>query len=194
MMKSLLPAVLLLLAACSTTSSMRDARPAASPGPDEAKIVVYRTAAFGGSAHFPVYEVVDGGGKLLGFTETDCYFEALTAPGKKLFLTWGEGDAYLEADLEPGKTYFIRAYSKFGIVSPRPALAPVGKDSEHWPELLEAWPALRCRELDPAQGEEFTRRHQARLKESRRTYAESTTPPRVLKPEDGADESVLPAK
>src|SRR6516162_8842751 len=99
----LLPA---LLAACSTTSYMRDAQPTPPPGPDEAKVIIYRTATFGGADNFPVYELVgDEDGTLLGFTETDRYFEVHCPPGKHLFITWGEGEAFIEADLEGGRTY-----------------------------------------------------------------------------------------
>jgi len=176
-MKTILPAVLILLASCSTTDRMRDARPTPAPGPDESKVIVYRTSYFGESAHFPIYEIQEGDGRLLGFTETDCYFEILCPPGRHLFFTWGEGEAFVEATLEPGKTYFIRATSKFGVVSPRPGLAPV-----RWEEVAEVWPLLRCRQLDPAEAAPFAARNRDRLKEA------------VLRPEDGTDHAVYPAK
>jgi hypothetical protein len=156
--------------------------------------VVYRTSSFGESAHFPIFEITDDGGKLLGFTETDCYFEFTCPPGVHLFLTWEEGDEYVEADLEPGKTYFILAYSKFGILAPRPGLAPVAKDSDRWKELDGVLPSLRCRELDPLQAAEFAAGHADRLRESHRTYVRGGRDPRVLRPDDGAEESILPAK
>ena len=193
-MKNLLPALMLALAACSTTGYMRDARPTAPPGPCESKIIVYRTSAFGESAHFPVFEIDDENGQLRGFTETDCYFEVRCAPGVQLFLTWGEGNEAVEADQDPGKTYFIRAFSKFGLASPRPGLAPVRQGSEEWKELEKVWPTLRCRELDPAKAAEFIAGNQERLKENHRSYVEGRKAPRVLRPEDGREESVLPAK
>jgi len=193
-MKILLPAFLLALAACSTTESMRDARPLPPPGPDQAKVIVYRTSAFGESAHFPVFEILDSGGKLLGFTETDCYFEIVGPPGVHLFLTWGEGDEYVEADFQPGKTYFLRAFSKFGIVRPRPGLAPVTVGSDEWKALEKAWPTLKCRALDSEKAAEFTARNQDRMQESHRSYVQGHKAPRVIRADDGADESVLPAK
>lgn len=195
-MKNLLPVLTLALAAtgCSTTEYMRDARPTAPPGPGESKIIVYRTSAFGESAHFPVFEIDDEGGKLRGFTETDCYFEVRCAPGVQLFLTWGEGDEYVEADLEPGKTYFLRAYSKFGLVRPRPGLQPIHQGSKEWDELQKVWPTLRCRELDPGRSAEFTASIQDRLRESHRSYVQGVKAPRTIRPEDGLEESVLPAK
>src|SRR5688500_16034751 len=179
-MRTTLPALLLALAACSTTDRMQDAQPTPAPGPDVAKVIVYRTSPFGEDAHFPIYAA--GEGRLLGFTQTDCYFEVTCPPGKHLFVTWGEGEAFVEAELEAGKTYFIRAYSKFGILRPRPGLAPVSKDSEEWKELQEAWPTLRCRRLDPGQAAEFVARNRDRLEELR------------LRPDDGTAESVLHAK
>jgi hypothetical protein len=193
-MRIILPALLLGLASCSLSGRMRDAEPTAPPGPDEAKVVVYRTSLFGESAHFPVYEMTDEGGRLIGFTETDCYFEYTCPPGVHLFLTWEEGDAYVEADLEPGKTYFIRAYSKFGVLAPRPGLAPVSKESEQWKDLEGTLPSLRCRELEPFQAAEFKARNADRLGESHRAYVEGRRPPRVIRPQDGAEESALPAR
>ena len=190
----MMPALLLGLAACSLSGRMDDAHPAPPPGPDEAKVVFYRTSVLGASAHFPVFEVTDEGGRLIGFTETDCYFEYTCPPGVHLFLTWEEGDAFVEADLEPGKTYFIQAYSRFGVLAPRPGLAPVAKGSEQWKDLEEALPSLRCRALDPLEAAEFKARHAARLEQSHRAYVEGRRAPRVIRPSDGADESVLPAK
>jgi len=193
-MRPALAALLLGLAACSLSGHMRDARPSPPPGSDEAKVIVYRTSYLGASTHFPVYEVTDQGGRLIGFTETDCYFEYTCPPGVHLFLTWEEGDAYVEADLEPGKTYFLQAYSKFGVLAPRPGLAPVEKGSQRWRDLEETLPSLRCRQLDPYEAAEFKARHAARMEESHRGYVEGRRPPRVIRPQDGADESVLPAK
>ena len=68
-MKKSWPAMLMFLAACSTTDLMRDARPSGPPCPDQAKVVIYRTSAFGGGSHFPVYEVDENSRRLVGFTE-----------------------------------------------------------------------------------------------------------------------------
>ena len=190
-MMCLLPAV---LAACTTTSYMRDAQPGAAPGPDEAKVVVYRTTQFGGSTHFPVYELLCDDAKLLGFTETDRYFEYVCAPGKHLFVTWGEGDAFIEADLEGGKTYFIRTYSKFGVLSARPGFAPVGRESEDWPHLEGILSSLKCRELDPRKAAEYEERKEDHLKKTMASYQEGKKAPRYLVPLDGKGELTLPAK
>jgi len=184
----------LFSAGCTTTGYMRDAQPSAPPGPDQAKVVVYRTAAFGGGDHFPVYEYIDCEGKLLGFTETDCYFEYFCDPGTHVFLTWGEGDAFIEAELEGGKTYYIRAYSKFGLAAARPGFAPVARDSVEWRRLEETLPRLKCRQLDPAEVAKFERRKEERLKEAQAKFEEGRQSPRYLKPEDGKGEPALNAK
>lgn len=190
-MKAMLSALLLALAACSTTSNMRDAQPTPPPGPDEAKVIVYRTAALGGADNFPVYKVEENDGKLLGFTETDCYFEVRCAPGKHRFAALGEGEAFVDADLAAGKTYYIRAYSKFGLLSSRPGFAPVGRGSEHYPELDEVLPKLRCRELDPGKRAELEAREEKRLKKALAREAEA----RELRPDDGKESGpTLPAK
>ena len=188
----LLPAA---LAACSTTSYMRDAQPTPPPGPDEAKVVIYRTATFGGAENFPVYELVDDeDGKLLGFTETDRYFEVRCPPGKHLFVTRGEGDAFIEADLEGGRTYFIRTYSKFGLLSARPGFAPVGRESELFPDLEETLSTLQCRELDPRKAAEYDHREEDSLKKAMAGYREGRKNPRLLHPDDGLEALTLPVR
>lgn len=183
-MKILAVLLPLTLAACSTTNYMRDSEPTPPPGPDEAKVVVYRTAQFGGADNYPV---VDADGNLLGFTETDCYFEIRRPPGKHRFAALGEGEAHVEADLAPGKTYYIRAYSKFGLVTSRPGFAPVGRLSEpaHLEEVERVVPTLRCRALDPEKSADF----------KVRALSEKDAKPRTLSPDDGREEPVtLPAK
>jgi hypothetical protein len=194
-MKFILATLPLALAACSTTGYMRDATPTPPPGPDEAKVIVYRIAAFGGAENFPVYELRNGSdGKLLGFTETDRYFEYRCPPGKHLFVTWGEGDAFIEAELEGGKTYFIRAYSKFGVLSARPGFAPVGRNSEHWEEIEKVLPTLQCRELDPREAAEYELRKVDHLRKTIASYEEGKKKPRYLTPEDGREDVVLEAR
>jgi len=189
---ALLPAV---LAACSTTSYMRDAEPTPPPGDDEAKVIIYRTSQFGGAKNFPVYELIDhDDGKLLGFTETDRYFEYRCPPGKHLFVTWGEGEAFIEADLEAGKTYFIRTYSKFGVLSARPGFSPVGRGSDHFPELERTLSALQCRELDPEKAAEYEHRKQDHLRKTMASYREGRKNPRFLMPQDGLDDLTVPAR
>ena len=188
-MKHHLPAVLLLAAGCmSTVQTMREGKPTPPPGPDEAKVVVYRSSAFGGIDHFPIYEYMNGDGKLMGVTETDCYFEYRCPPGKHFFLTWGEGDAFIEATLDAGKTYYIQAWSKFGIISSRPGFGPVGKDSEAMKELRAAWPRLRCREIDPADVTYVETRDEARLQKAREAYEAGSKSAKFLRPEDGLPE------
>jgi hypothetical protein len=189
-MRTILAVLLLALVACSkTTSYMRDAQPTPPPGPNESKVIVYRSAKWGGGKHFPIYEYVDEDGKLLGFTETDCYFEFKCTPGKHLFLTWGEGKAFIEADLAPQKTYYIRAYSKYGYWAARPGFSPVNKDSEYMDKLDEVWATLRCRELDPEQAAEYATRKEERMKKVQASYEEGKKAPLYLKPDDGRSET-----
>ena len=178
----------LALAACSTTNYMRDAQPTPPPGPDRAKVIVYRTAAFGGADNYPVY---DDAGNLLGFTETDCYFEILRPPGRHRFAALGEGESVVFADLAAGRTYYLRASSKFGIVTSRPVLAPIGRESDHASDIDRVLPGLRCRELDPREGADYEARHGRRAREAFAGDAK----PQLLRPEDGREEApVLPAK
>jgi hypothetical protein len=184
-MDKMLPALLLLAAGCTTTGYMRDAQPTPPPGPCEAKVVVYRTAVLGGVDNFPVYEAVDDDGKLLGFTETDCYFEFHCPPGRHFFLTWGEGEAYIDAELAAGKTYYIQAWSKFGVLTSRPGFAPVAPDSEEMRELQKKWPELRCRELDPAAAPSFEYEKKRRVRQAREAYEAGRKAATPLPPDEG---------
>ena len=184
-MNRLLCALPLFLAACGTTSYMRDTPAKPPPGAGEAKVVVYRSANWGGGKHFPIYDATEGEGKLIGFTETDCYFEYLCPAGKRIFLTWGEGNAFIDADLLPQKTYYIRAFSKYGVWSARPGFEPVTKDTEWMRKLDEVFPTLRCRELDPEKAADYTGRKEDRLKKVQASYEEGKKAPLYLKPEDG---------
>lgn len=164
---------------------MRDAQPKPAPAAGESKVIVYRSANWGGGKHFPIYDATEPEGKLIGFTETDCYFEYLCPPGKRVFLTWGESNAFIEADLLPQKTYYIRAYSKYGFWSARPGFAPVTKDSEYMQKVDELWPSLRCRELDPEKAADYSGRKEERMKKVQAAYEEGKKAPLYLKPEDG---------
>lgn len=170
-MKLLLAAILALGAVgCTASPYMRDADPTGAPGPDQAKVVVYRTAVMGGVENFPVYVVQADETRLLGFTETDAYFEARLAPGPALFIASGEGDAFIEADLQPGHTYTLRSWSKFGLVTARPGFAPVSKDSQSWRELELVRPQLQARELDPKRADLARRRTAERATEALDEY------------------------
>jgi hypothetical protein len=184
-MKTLLCLLPLAMAACGTTSYMRPAQPKAAPGAGETKVIVYRSANWGGGKHFPIYDATDGEGKLIGFTETDCYFEYLCPPGKRVFLTWGEGNAFIEADLLAQKTYYIRAFSKYGFWSKRPGFEPVNKDGEFMRKMDEVWPTLQCRELDPDKAAEYTLKKDERMKKVQASYEEGKKAPLYLKAEDG---------
>lgn len=151
---------------CTASGYMRDAEAGPAPGPDEVKVVVYRNAVVGGVDNFPVYVYLarDNRLQLLGFTETDGYFEYYGRPGKALFIASGEGDAFIEADLVAGHTYTFRAWSKFGWVSSRPGFAPVLPGSDRWLELLEVRDRLQARQLDPETAAQAQRSTEARAK------------------------------
>lgn len=179
-MKYLL-AILPFLAACSS-SYMRDAGSSPEPGPDEAKIVVYRTSVLGAARTFPVYD----GEELLGFTEVGSYFESLRKPGHHLFVTWGESDGVVSADLAPAKTYYLEMYPKVGFFSAGAGLSPVPASPEKCAELDKTLQRLAHRELIPERGAAWEEKH--REKEAKIISKHEAHPPgegSVLKPEDG---------
>jgi len=184
-MKGGLALLLLSAVGCTSTRYMRDAEPTPPPGPGETKIIVYRTAVLGGVDNFPVYDLADDAGKLLGFTETDCYFEYRCEPGRHLFLTWNEGETFVEAELAPGTTYYLQAWSKFGIVSSRPGFAPTAPGSDAYLDLQQRRTRLRCRELDPILGAEYEKNHAERVRESKAAWEAGVRKPKVLPPEAG---------
>jgi hypothetical protein len=143
--------LLLLLAGC-TSSYMRDAEPTGPPGPEEAKVIFYRTSLASSAVTFAVYDDE----KLLGFTEKGNYFEVRCAPGKHLFTSGYvpfAGGA-VDADLAPGKTYYIKSYVKntafFGIVwTVVGGLAPITRNSREWTRVERRLRRMECRELVP---------------------------------------------
>ncbi|MBV8880565.1 MAG: hypothetical protein JO332_11405 [Planctomycetaceae bacterium] len=186
-MKLLIPAILALSAVgCTSSRYMRDADPTPPPGPDEAKVIVYRTAVLGGIDNFPVYAVTADRSQLVGFTETDAYFEYRGAPGKTLFIASGEGDALVEADLQAGETYVLRVWSKFGLVSARPGLAPVEPGSVRWKEFEEARAELQARELAPETREAARRRTEARAEAALAEYRSGLRTAKPLTPAHAA--------
>ncbi|SRR5258708_33335245 len=184
-MKAITPVLLLVSVGCSSTIYMRDSKPGGNPGPTDSKVVVYRSAVLGGANNFPIFEYVNNDGKLLGFTETGCYFEFRCDPGKHFFLTWGEGEAFVEATLEPGKIYYLQAWSKFGLISSRPGFAPVKKGSDDMKELEKIWTNLKCRELDPSKGVQFEEDEEARVEKAKAAFEAGKKAATQLLPEDG---------
>lgn len=169
------------LAACSS-SYMRDAGPSAAPGPDEAKVVVYRSSIVGAARTFPVYD----GEELLGFSEASSYFESLRKPGHHLFVAWGESDGVVHAELAPGKTYYLEFYPRMGFFSAGAGLAAVPATPEQCTRLDKLLGGLSHRELIPERGAEWEEKH--REKEARlvsRHEAQEAAGNGVLHPEDG---------
>ena len=171
---------------CSTrTSYMRDVSPSPAPAANQSKVVVFRPSAFAGATQFPIYEYVNGDASLMGFAESGCYFEYWCAPGNHLFLTWGEGEAFIEAELAPGKTYYVRCFAKFGLISPRPAFAPVTRDSEEMMNLSEELKGLKCREVDLCSADAYAEAKEKRVRKAKQAYDEGRKSPRLLRPDDG---------
>jgi hypothetical protein len=136
---------------------MRDTIPTEPPGPDECKVVFYRTSAVSTIAQYPVFH----GDKPVGMAEQGCYFEIRVPPGEHLFTSaYGHAGAVF-ADLAPGKTYFIKAHyhSYFWegcyVASGGVALTPLIAGSSDWEKLQKKLRHLQCRELDPDQTSAF---------------------------------------
>jgi hypothetical protein len=193
-MKRLLPGLFVFFAACGTTSYMRPTTPTPPPGPEESKVVVYQTTRFAHAGHFPFYEWIEYDGRLLGFSQKDCYFEVRCPPGKHRFFTCGDGRAYIEAELTGGLTYYIQAYSDVGIFSTDLGFAPVSRDSEDMRKLEVAWPRLQCRELDPEKAAEYSSRRVIPVGEVRKGFEEESKEHSHLKPEDGRAEKAATPK
>jgi hypothetical protein len=147
-------------AVACTSSQMRDAGPSDPPGPDESKVIIYRTSIVGSVAPHPVFD----GSKLLGFAEKGKYFEVRCEPGKHLFNIgyhhdlwtsyWSVPGEAVDADLAPGKTYYIRLYVGGGLVStPGPRLAPLRMGTKEWETIEKKLRRLHCRELSLEQAE-----------------------------------------
>jgi hypothetical protein len=164
---------------------MHDVSPSSPPSAGQTKVVVFRPSTFAGTTQFPIYEYAENDAKLMGFAESGCYFEYQCPPGRHLFLSWGEGEAFIEAELESDKTYFVRCFARFGLVSPRPAFAPVALGSKEMNNLAVELKGLKCRELDSCNAAPYAEEKEERVRRARQSYEEGRKAPRYLRPEDG---------
>lgn len=178
---------LLLLAGCLgfETSYMRDAGATGFKRENDARVIVFRPSTFGGNTQFPIFEYKENEVILMGFAESGCLFEYWCAPGKHLFLTWGEGEAYIEADLAPKRTYYIRCHAKFGILAPRPRFTAVRAGSEEWKNLDDELKDLQPRELNPEKAEQYEESKEDRVKRAKASLDEGKKNLTELKPTDG---------
>lgn len=171
-MKSLL-IVLPFLAACSS-SYMRNAGGSVEPGPDEAKVIVFRNSPVG---FLFTYAVTDGS-ELIGVAEAGSYFETIRKAGPHTFVAWGESDDAVEAVLEPQKTYYLRFYTRSGFFSPGAGLAPVPATAENWARMDDLLPKLSRRELIPERGAAWMKSHSS-------IQEKKVDPGHWMKPYDG---------
>lgn len=180
-----LPPALVLLAGCAA-GYMRDARPTGPPGPEEARVVFYRTSRIGFAADFPVYD----GEELIGLSESGNYFEVRCAPGKHLFVSGFSPDPpeAVDADLVAGKTYYVKVYPKnaalFGLVwTVVGGLAPVKKDDREWDRVERRIDRMQCRELVPEMALEYGKTDLIEIIRSRLEAAKQNAS--ILDMEDG---------
>jgi hypothetical protein len=176
-----------LVAGCVhlVNEDMQDAALPLALQSNEALVVVFRPSSFGGNTQFPIFEFTGEDAKLLGFSESGCYFEVRVAAGRHLFLTWGEGEAYIEADLSAGRTYYIRCFAKLGVLAPRPRFAPVRRDSEEWKNLDLELKDLKRRELKPSVAQVDEKSREERARSAKKSLEEGRLQPTYLKPDDG---------
>jgi hypothetical protein len=186
-MRTAAAAILLLLTGCLhyETDLMRDVGRSSVMHENEARVVVFRTSTFGGNTQFPIFEYKENDVTLMGFAESGCFFEYWCAPGKHLFLTWGEGEAYIEADLAAKKTYYIRCLAKMGILKPRPRFEAVHGGAEEWKKLDAELKDLQARELNPEKSQPYEDSKEERVKKAKASLDEGKKNLTELKPEDG---------
>jgi len=151
----------------------------------DALVVVFRPSTFGGNTQFPIFEFRNSEVNLMGFSESDCYFEYRCPAGKHVFLTWGEGTAYIEAELAPNKTYYIRCFANLGFLAPRPRFDPVCPDTEEWKNLDAELKDLKLRELISDKGEMFEESKEELAKKAKASFEEGKKTPTYLKPDCG---------
>ncbi len=170
-----------LAAACSS-SYMQPAEPTGPPGPEEAKVVVYRTSSlFGGAVTFPVYD----GEKLIGFTEKGAYCEYRCPPGKRLFLSWAENEKVVEATLAGGKTYYLESYAKVGAFTSACGLDPIGRDHKNWSAVQDLVAGLECRAVIPERAAEHEEKRRDKARKIMKEHAAGEEDSKFLKAEDG---------
>jgi hypothetical protein len=186
-MRTVAASLLLLLTGCLhfETEYMRDAGAPGLSHENDARVIVFRPSAFGGNTQFPIFEYAENEVKLMGFAESGCVFEYRCAPGKHLFLTWGEGEAYIEADLAAKRTYYIRCFARLGILAPRPRFTAVRPGTDEWKNLDNELKDLQPRELNPAKADAFEDSKEERVRKAKASMDEGKKNLTELKPEDG---------
>jgi hypothetical protein len=173
--------VLPFLAACSS-SYMRDAAPSGPLGPDEARIVVYRTSAMGFARTFPVYD----GEELIGFSEVGSSFESIRKSGSHVFIAWGESDGVVHAELAPQKTYYLELYPTIGFFTAGVGLTPVPATPDTCAKIDETLKSLAHRELIPERGAAWVESHKSKEeKKLKKHEGEEINPKQLLKSGDG---------
>lgn len=179
--------LLLLLTGCLgyETSYMRDAGKTGLTHENDARVIVFRPSTFGGNTQFPIFEYKENDVTLMGFAESGCLFEYWCAPGKHLFLTWGEGEAYIEADLAAKRTYYIRCFAHFGILAPRPRFSAVCPGTDEWKNLDNELKDLQPRELNPEKAAQYEESKEERVKKAKASLDEGKKNLTVLKPDHG---------
>lgn len=135
---------------------MQSAAPSGPPGPDEAKVIFFRTINSGTPETFPIF--VDR--TLVGYSERGSYIEVLCEPGGHRFYSPSSStlpgldtnpDSLVTADLDAGKTYYVEAYASGGCGGVRTQLRPLHPEDSGWRRIGKKIDRLERRVISPEQ-------------------------------------------
>lgn len=97
----------------------------AHPGPDETKIVFFRSTTLGGAIQAFLCEEKDGKLEYVAIVSAGAKVAHKTTPGKHVYLTGAENGELLEANMEGGKTYYAYVSPRMGMWKARFVFVPV---------------------------------------------------------------------
>lgn len=119
------------------------------PGPQEARVVIYRPSLRNAGHDYAVFD----GETLVGFAQSGRRFEYRCSPGPRLFYLQGTHDAAVQATLDAGRTYFLRAGEQPGWFKLLMTLEPMA-----FPEAETEVRGCDRMELDPWRSGSFQER------------------------------------
>jgi hypothetical protein len=131
-------AAVLLLGGCANEHMMTvsEPPPVAAPLQDKATVVFLRPTTFGGAVSSSVFEITQGGSKLVGILTSHKKLAYVSDPGNRRFMVIGENADFMDADLLPGRTYFARVRPRMGLLKTRFGLEAVANAATD-PDLAE---------------------------------------------------------
>lgn len=184
-----------LLASLASGCSSKYMQPAdaalaeAQPGPDQAKIVFFRSSVLGSAIQTFLCEEKEGRLEYVAIISYGTKVAHTTTPGKHMYLTGAENGELLEATLKGGKTYYTYVAPRMGWWKARFVFEPVAGDKLQADGFKKDLAGCEWREPN-AEGQAWFTANEPSLKakymDALSDYMNNAGDRKILKSEDGA--------